>query len=174
MKHFLLPVTDWRLLPSLSPNIDLKSLTKRSFTQERLSLMALQPLRWSNLMSQNAAVMVVHLRTKRQIPVESMLGSSPLLIPLRMFHMNLWLPITNCPAIIPPQLWAYVFSHIFFSGSESTVLGSHSPFQTGRGNPLGIQYCFRHAHVCTACTSNSSSFTVSDTPQQGQMWFWAN
>lgn len=104
MKHFLLPVTDWRLLPSLSPNIDLKSLTKRSFTQERLSLMALQPLRWSNLMSQNAAVMVVHLRTKRQIPVENMLGSSPLLIPLRMFHMNLWLPITNCPAIIPPQL----------------------------------------------------------------------
>lgn len=36
-----------------------------------------------------------------------------------MYHMNLWLSITNCLLVIlPPNFQAYVFSHIYFFFSQ--------------------------------------------------------
>lgn len=40
--------------------------------------------------------------------------------------------------------------------------------------PLEFSIALDLHTVCTAYASNSFSFTVYDTPQQGQMQFWAN
>lgn len=75
----------------------------------------------------------------------------------------------------PSQFWDYVFSHIFSQGCESTVLGSHSPFfSLVEEIPLEFGIALGMHTVCPAYASNSFSFTVYNTPQQGQMQFWAN
>jgi len=59
-----------------------------------------------------------------------------------------------------PQLWDYVFPHIFSPGCESTVLGSHSPFNLVEEIPLELSTASDRHAVCTAYAGNSSSFTL--------------
>lgn len=132
--------------------------------------LALKPTQWGNLMSQKYWS---SSKDKWQIPTRNNLGSSHttkdvLHEPLASHH-----ELANSMSPLP-SFGLCIVTCFFPKGVRTWYWEDTVLFNLEEEIPLEFSIALGMHTVCTAYASNSFSFTVYDTPPQGQMPFWAN